>query len=120
VQTSVLPNILAAIKREERKLKKQVSTLQHQLNGIRSDAKASGNTAVVEVKGAKKRGLSGTGRAAMASTGNRKNVKLKNSCSHIHITLDNPEPFVPASIWELPSQICMTVAINLIIIKTSK
>jgi ribosome-associated translation inhibitor RaiA len=31
-------NILAAIKREEKKLEKQLSKVQHQLNGIRSAA----------------------------------------------------------------------------------
>jgi DNA-binding protein YbaB len=48
-------NILAAIKREEKKLEKQMSKLQHQLNGIRSAGKALSHTAVVEVNGAKKR-----------------------------------------------------------------
>ena len=33
-------NSLAAIKREEKKLEKQMSRLQHQLNGVRSGAKA--------------------------------------------------------------------------------
>jgi hypothetical protein len=33
-------NILAAIKREERKLEKQVGKLQHQLDGVRAAAKA--------------------------------------------------------------------------------
>ncbi len=51
-------NILGAIKREEKQLEKQMSKLLHQLNGVRSAAKASGHTAVVEVKGAKKRVLS--------------------------------------------------------------
>jgi hypothetical protein len=33
-------NILAAIKREERKLEKQLGRLNHQLNGVRAAAKA--------------------------------------------------------------------------------
>jgi hypothetical protein len=33
-------NILAAIKREEKKLNKQLGTLQHQLDGVRGAAKA--------------------------------------------------------------------------------
>jgi hypothetical protein len=33
-------NILAAIKREEKKFEKQLGWLQHQLNGIRAAAKA--------------------------------------------------------------------------------
>jgi hypothetical protein len=59
-------NILAAIKREEKKLEKQMSKLQHQLNGIRSAAQALGQSAAVEVRGAKKRVLSAAGRAAIA------------------------------------------------------
>ena len=51
-------HILAAIKREEKKLEKQLSKLQHQLNGIRSAAKALGHTTAVEAKGVKKRVLS--------------------------------------------------------------
>ncbi len=37
-------DILAAIKREERKLEKQLGKLQHQLNGIRAAAKALGDS----------------------------------------------------------------------------
>ena len=59
-------NILAAIKREEKKLEKQLKNVQHQLDGVRSAAKALGHTAAAEVKGAKKRVLSAAGRAAMA------------------------------------------------------
>ena len=36
-------DILAAIKREERKLEKHLGKLQHQLNGIRAAAKALGD-----------------------------------------------------------------------------
>ena len=42
-------NILAAIRREERKLEKQVSKLEHQLSAVRAAAKALGNTAGKEV-----------------------------------------------------------------------
>jgi hypothetical protein len=35
-------NILAALKREERKLEKQLGTLQKQLDGVRTAAKALG------------------------------------------------------------------------------
>jgi hypothetical protein len=45
-------NILAAIKREEKKLEKQLKKVQHQLDGVRSAAKALGHPAAVEVKGA--------------------------------------------------------------------
>ena len=43
-------NILAAIKREEGKLEKQLKKVQHQLDGVRSAAKALGHTAAVEVR----------------------------------------------------------------------
>lgn len=38
-------DILAAIKREERKLEKQVGKLQNQLSGVRAAAKALGQSA---------------------------------------------------------------------------
>ncbi len=43
-------DILAAIKREERKLEKQLGKLQHQLNGIRAAAKALGDSTSRELK----------------------------------------------------------------------
>jgi hypothetical protein len=70
-------NILAAIKREERKLEKQMSQLQHKLNGVRSAAKALGHSAAVEVKGAKKRVLSAAGRAAIAKAAKKRWAKVK-------------------------------------------
>ena len=44
-------DILATIKREEVKLEKQLSKLQHQLDGIRGTAKALGHAAEREVVG---------------------------------------------------------------------
>ena len=70
-------NILAAIKREERKLEKQLKKVQHQLDGIRSAAKALGHTAAVEVKGAKKRVLSAAGRAAISKAAKKRWAKVK-------------------------------------------
>jgi hypothetical protein len=70
-------NILATIKREEKKLEKQMSELQHQLNGVRSAAKALGHSAAVEVKGAKKRVLSAAGRAAIAKAAKKRWAKVK-------------------------------------------
>jgi hypothetical protein len=58
-------NILAAIKREERKLQKQLRKLEHQLSGVRAAAKALGGSAEREVVGVKKRVLSAAGRAAI-------------------------------------------------------
>jgi hypothetical protein len=70
-------NILAAIKREEKKLEKQMSKLQHQLNGVRSAAQALGHTAAVEVKGVKKRVLSAAGRAAISKAAKKRWAKVK-------------------------------------------
>jgi t-SNARE complex subunit (syntaxin) len=70
-------NILAAIKREEKKLEKQMSKLQRQLNGIRSAAKALGHSAAVEVKGAKKRVLSAAGRAAITKAAKKRWAKVR-------------------------------------------
>jgi hypothetical protein len=44
-------NILSAIKREERKLEKQLGKLNHQLNGVRAAAKALGGSAEREIIG---------------------------------------------------------------------
>jgi len=70
-------NILAAIKREEKKLEKQLKKVQHQLDGVRSAAKALGHTAAVEVKGAKKRMLSAAGRAAISKAAKKRWAKVK-------------------------------------------
>ena len=70
-------NILAAIKREEEKLEKQLKKVQHQLDGVRSAAKALGHIAAVEVKGAKKRVLSAAGRAAIAKAAKKRWAKVR-------------------------------------------
>jgi hypothetical protein len=48
-------DISAAIKREERKLERQLGKLNHQLNGVRAAAKALGGSAEREVVSVKKR-----------------------------------------------------------------
>jgi len=70
-------NILAAIKREEKKLEKQLKKVQQQLDGVRSAAKALGHTAAVEVKDAKKRVLSAAGRAAISKAAKKRWAKVK-------------------------------------------
>ena len=59
-------DILAAIKREEKKLEKQLGKLQHQLNGIRAAAKALGDSTNRELKAVKKRVLSAAARAKIS------------------------------------------------------
>jgi hypothetical protein len=55
--------ILAAIKREQKKLEKQLGKLQHQLSGVRAAAEALGDSASKELKVVKKRVMSAAARA---------------------------------------------------------
>jgi len=59
-------DLLAAIKREERKLEKELGKLQHKLNGVRTAAKALGVTTVREVTQVKKRVMSAAARAKIS------------------------------------------------------
>jgi hypothetical protein len=70
-------DIRAAIKREERKLEKQLGKLQHQLSGVRAAAKALGHSAEREVVGAKKRVLSAAGRAAIVKAAKKRWAKVR-------------------------------------------
>ncbi len=70
-------NILAAIRREERKLEKQLGRLQHQLNGVRAAAKALGSSAGKEVTAVKKRVLSAAGRAKIAKAAKKRWAKVR-------------------------------------------
>ncbi len=70
-------DILAAIKREERKLEKQLGKLQHQLNGVRAAAKALGDSANRELTSVKKRVLSAAGRAKIAKAAKKRWAKVR-------------------------------------------
>jgi hypothetical protein len=70
-------DILAAIKREERKLEKQLGKLQHQLNGVRAAAKALGDSTSKEIKVVKKHVLSAAGRAAIARAAKKRWAKIR-------------------------------------------
>jgi len=59
-------HILAAIKREEKRLEKQLGKLQHQLSGIRAAAKALGDSTNRELKAVKKRVMSAAARAKIS------------------------------------------------------
>ena len=59
-------NLLAAIKREERKLEKELQKLQRRLDGVRGAAKALGGSAIREVTQIKKRVLSAAARAKIS------------------------------------------------------
>ena len=59
-------SILAAIRREEKKVKKQLAKLQADLIGLQSAAKVLGKTASREISRAKKHVLSAKGRARIS------------------------------------------------------
>ncbi len=69
--------ILAAIRREERKLEKQLSKLQHRLNGVRTAASALGRSTSKGFTGAKKRVLSAAGRAKIVAAARRRWAKVR-------------------------------------------
>jgi hypothetical protein len=70
-------DILAAIKREERKLEKQLGKLQHQLGGVRAAAKALGHSAEREVVGVKRRVMSAAARAKIGKAAKKRWAKFR-------------------------------------------
>jgi hypothetical protein len=69
--------ILEAIQNEERKLEKQLSKVQRELDGIRMAAKALGHSANKEVKAIKKRVLSAAGRAKIAAAARKRWARVR-------------------------------------------
>jgi hypothetical protein len=70
-------NIIAAIKRQEIKLEKQLGKLNHQLSSVRAAAKALSGSAEREVVGVKRRVLSAAGRAAMVKAAKKRWAKIR-------------------------------------------
>jgi geranylgeranyl pyrophosphate synthase len=70
-------SILAAIRREEKKVKKQLTKLQGDLNGLQSAAKALGKSAGRDLNSAKKHVLSAAGRAKMSKAAKKRWAKFK-------------------------------------------
>jgi hypothetical protein len=70
-------DILAAIKREERKLEKQLGKLQHNLNGVRAAAKALGDSTSKELKVMKKRVMSAASRAKIGKAAKKRWAKFR-------------------------------------------
>ncbi|MFZ0335668.1 MAG: hypothetical protein WAN10_15455 [Candidatus Acidiferrales bacterium] len=70
-------NLLAAIKREERKLEKQLGRLQHQLDGVRTAAQALGRSTGDELNRAKKRVLSAAARSKISKAAKRRWAKVR-------------------------------------------
>jgi hypothetical protein len=76
-------DILAAIRREERKLEKQLGKLNHQLSGVRAAAKALGHSAEREVISVKKRVLSPAGRAAIIKAAKKRWAKVRKQAKKV-------------------------------------
>ena len=70
-------DILAAIRREERKLEKQLGNIQHKLNGVRAAAKALGDSTSKELNVVKKRFLSAAGRAKISKAAKKRWAKIR-------------------------------------------
>ena len=70
-------DLLAAIKREERKLENELGKLQHKLNGVRAAAKALGSKASREVTQVKKRVLSAAARAKISKATKARRAKFR-------------------------------------------
>jgi hypothetical protein len=75
--------ILAAIKREQKKLEKQLGKLQHQLNGVRAAAEALGHSASKELKVVKKRVLSAAARARIGRATKKRWAKFRAQAKKI-------------------------------------
>jgi hypothetical protein len=70
-------SILKTIRREEKKLEKQVGKLQKELSGIRAAAKALGGSAGDEITTVKKRVLSAAARAKIGKAAKRRWAKFR-------------------------------------------
>jgi hypothetical protein len=70
-------NILAAIRREEGKVKRQMAKLESDLDGLQSAAKALGKSANRELGSAKKRVLSAAARAEMSKAAKKRWAKIR-------------------------------------------
>jgi hypothetical protein len=70
-------DILATIKREERKLEKQLGKLQHRLKGVRAAAEALGRSANKGLKVAKKRVMSAAARARIGRATKKRWAKFR-------------------------------------------
>jgi hypothetical protein len=76
-------SILAAIRREQKKVKKNLARLQHQLSGLEAAAKALGDSTNHEMKSVKKRVLSAAGRAAIARAARKRGAKVRKQAKKV-------------------------------------
>jgi hypothetical protein len=70
-------SVLAAIRREKKKVKKQLAKLQNQLSGLEAAAKALGDSTNRELKSEKKRVLSAAARAKIGKAAKKRWAKFR-------------------------------------------
>jgi hypothetical protein len=70
-------DIRAAIKREERRIEKELNKLQHQLRGVRAAAKALGHSAGKEMDRARTRALSAAARLKISKAAKKRWAKFR-------------------------------------------
>lgn len=70
-------NIIATIRREERKLQKQIGKMQGRLEGLRAAANALATSANYEMTSVKKRVLSPAARAKISRAAKRRWAKVR-------------------------------------------
>jgi hypothetical protein len=80
-------SILAAIRREQKKVKKNLVKLQHKLGGLEAAAEALGDSTSRQVNrelnGVKKRVLLAAGRAAIARAARRRWAKVRKRAKKV-------------------------------------
>lgn len=76
-------DILSAIKREERKLEKQLASIQHRLEGVKAAAAAMGRSADRKVTKGAKRVLSAAARAKIAKAAKKRWAKVRAEAKKI-------------------------------------
>jgi hypothetical protein len=76
-------DILSAIKREERKLEKQLASIQQKLRGVRAAAEALGRSANNKVTKGTKRVLSAAARAKMAKAAKKRWARIRAEAKKI-------------------------------------
>ena len=76
-------DILSAIKREERKLEKQLASIQHKLKGIKAAAEAMGRSADRKITKGTKRVLSAAARAKIGQAAKKRWAKVRAEAKKI-------------------------------------
>ena len=94
-------DILSAIKREERKLEKQLTLIQHKLKGIKAAAEAIGRTADKNVKKGTKRVLSAAARAKIGKAAKKRWARFRAEAKKIpRYRTDFPQDATRATVRE--------------------